>query len=169
MSVVLIGGGSRSGKSRYAAALARERGSRLGFIATAQACDEEMQARIGAHRRDRGDEFTTIEEPYDLAGVIVSQAAQFDAVVVDCLTLWLSNLMLTEGYDVEAECARMLEAASKSPAGLLLVTNEVGCGIVPENALARRFRDAAGLLNQQSAQAADEVYWMAFGCPLRLK
>ncbi|MGH9628341.1 MAG: bifunctional adenosylcobinamide kinase/adenosylcobinamide-phosphate guanylyltransferase [Bryobacteraceae bacterium] len=169
MPLILIGGGSRSGKSRFAASLARKRGSRLGFIATAQAHDDEMQARISTHRLDRGDEFVTIEEPYDLPGAILSQGAQFDAVVVDCLTLWLSNLMLAEGYDVEAESARMLEAASKSPAALLLVTNEVGCGIVPENALARRFRDAAGLLNQQTAQAADEVYWMAFGCPLRLK
>ncbi len=169
MSIVLIGGGSRSGKSRYALTLARSRGSRLAYAATARALDEEMRERVLRHQRDRGAGFVTIEAPIDVAGLLEARAAEFDVIVVDCLTLWLTNLLLSPDRDIEAESRRLLSAASIAPALVLLVTNEVGCGIVPENSLARRFRDWAGWLNQQAAEAAFEIYWMVFGCPLRIK
>lgn len=165
MSIVLIGGGSRSGKSRFALEMARQRGSRLAFVATAQAFDGEMRERIARHRAERDAAFVTIEEPVHLAAVL-GQHREFDAMVVDCLTLWVSNLMLS---DREIPADELLEAARASPAEVIFVTNETGCGIVPENALARRFRDVAGTLNQQVAAAADRVYWMAFGIPLQVK
>jgi len=166
MSILLVGGGSRSGKSRHALELARRFGTRRGFVATAQALDEEMRARIGRHREERGGEFTTIEEPFDLAGAVRAAEGRFDVLVIDCLTLWLSNVMLA-GRELDA--VAMLDAISASPLPCVLVTNEVGCGIVPENALARRFRDEAGTLNRQAAERAAEAYWMIFGVPLRLK
>ena len=168
MAIILIGGGSRSGKSAKALQLARERGRRLGFIATAQALDHEMRERIGAHREERGPDFTTIEEPVHLAAAITRHARDYDALVVDCLTLWLNNIDLTDPSNLTA--ALIEAAALASPSSkVILVTNEVGCGIVPENAAARRFRDEAGKLNQRIAEAAAEVYWMVFGCALRLK
>jgi adenosylcobinamide kinase / adenosylcobinamide-phosphate guanylyltransferase len=160
MAVVLIGGGSRSGKSRFALERARREGSNLVFIATAEARDEEMRERIAHHQAERGSEFRTVEAPLDLAGAIRSSEA--DAIVVDCLTLWLANTMQREFADLE-------DAAHSSRACVILVTNEVGCGIVPDNALARQFRDLAGMLNQRMAEAAGEVYWMVFGQPLRVK
>lgn len=166
MAVVLIGGGSRSGKSTFALETARARGNRLAFVATAEALDEEMRERIAAHQRGRGPEFTTIEEPLDLGRVL--DEARFDAIVVDCLTLWLSNLMLA-GRDVEAETRALIGAATRQAGHVLLVTNEVGCGIVPDNESARCFRDLAGRMNQDVARAASEVYWMVFGHPLRIK
>ena len=165
MPIVLVGGGGRSGKSRYALELARARGSRLAFLATAQAFDREMADRIARHREERASEFATIEEPRDIARAIASHTG-FDAIVVDCLTLWVSNLMLAE---IEVEVEPVIEAARANPTTIVFVTNEVGCGIVPENALARRFRDLAGRVNQQIAAAADEVYYMAFGIPLKVK
>ncbi len=166
MAILLVGGGSRSGKSRYALEMARRYGPRRGFVATAQAFDDEMRARIDRHREERGGEFTTIEEPFDLVEAVRGAVGRFDVLVVDCLTLWLSNVMLAERA-VEGEA--MLDAIAASPLPCVLVTNEVGCGIVPENALARRFRDEAGTLNRQAAERAVEAYWMIFGVPLRLK
>ncbi len=166
MSVVLIGGGSRSGKSSYALTLARQCGQRRGFLATAQAFDDEMRVRIQKHQQDRGTDFVTIEEPLELAKVILDQQKTFDVIVVDCLTLWLNN-MLFKG--LEPSFNEVLDTAVASPLRCILVTNEVGCGIVPENAQARRFRDLAGMLNQQAAASAVEVYWMIFGVPLRVK
>ena len=166
MAIILIGGGSRSGKSRQALQLARQRGRRLGFIATAQALDDEMRERIRVHQQERGHDFVTIEEPVALASAIKRHSRDFDAIVVDCLTLWLSNIATS---DVEPETAKLLEVALASPAQVILVTNEVGCGIIPENPVARRFRDDAGRLNQLAAAAAFEVYWMVFGCALRVK
>jgi adenosylcobinamide kinase / adenosylcobinamide-phosphate guanylyltransferase len=164
LAVILIGGGARSGKSRYALSLAQERGKRLGFIATGQAYDDEMRDRIAAHRRERDPAFTTLEEPVDIAGALANTA--FDVVVVDCLTLWLSNIL---DRDVEREFDNLISAARESAAVIIFVTNEVGCGIVPDNALARRFRDHAGCLNNRIAAIAGEVYWMVFGCPLKVK
>jgi adenosylcobinamide kinase/adenosylcobinamide-phosphate guanylyltransferase len=166
MAIVLIGGGSRSGKSRYALDIARGRGNRLGFIATAQPFDDEMRERILLHRQERGEDFTTIEEPIALASVIHRHSSEFDAIVVDCLTLWLSNIATS---DIEPATAKLIEASLASLAQVILVTNEVGCGIIPDNAMARRFRDDAGRLNQRVAAAASEVYWMVFGCALRVK
>ena len=168
MSLTLIGGGTRSGKSRHALHLARQSGPRLAFVATARGEDDEMRNRISHHRQERGPEFTTFEEPLAVAALIASEAHRFDAMVVDCATLWLSNLLFA-GVDVDQEGERLFKNAASSSARVLLVTNEVGCGIVPDNAMAREFRDHAGRLNQQAAQAADEVYWMVFGIALRVK
>lgn len=165
MPVVLIGGGSRSGKSRFALERAKQQGSRLGFIATAQAFDTEMEQRIAKHQHERGGEFITIEAPFDIPAALAAHTA-LDAIVVDCLTLWVSNLMLA-GREIPTES--LIEAARQFPALVIFVTNEVGCGIVPDNELARRFRDEAGRVNQAVAAAADEVYWMAFGISLRMK
>jgi adenosylcobinamide kinase/adenosylcobinamide-phosphate guanylyltransferase len=128
-----------------------------------------MQARVTAHRAERGPEFQTIEEPIHIARTIAEAGDRFGAIVVDCLTLWLSNLMFAGVEECRSETANLLRVASESPAVVVLVTNEVGCGIVPENALARRFRDLAGSMNQQAAAAADEAYWMMFGVPMRIK
>lgn len=168
MAIILIGGGARSGKSRHALELARKRGSRLVFLATAEAFDEEMAARVAKHRSERGAEFSTIEEPLEIAAAI-RNACDVDAIVLDCLTLWLSNIMLTLGRDVDSEIEKLIQAAQSSRAAVIAVTNEVGCGIVPDNALSRDFRDHSGMLNQRVAAAAEEVYWMIFGQPLRVK
>ncbi len=169
MAVVLVGGGARSGKSRFALERARREGSvregsRLTFIATAEAGDEEMRKRIEQHRARRGPDFVTIEAHVDLPGAI--RAADADAIVVDCLTLWLANIL---DRDIDAATRDLEDAARSSRACVILVTNEVGCGIVPDNALAREFRDRAGILNQRMAEAAAEVYWMVFGQALRVK
>jgi adenosylcobinamide kinase/adenosylcobinamide-phosphate guanylyltransferase len=166
VDVILVGGGARSGKSSYALELARQRGGRLGFVATAEAFDDEMRDRIAAHQRDRSPEFDTLEAPYELPAAI--RSSTHDTLVVDCLTLWASNLMLA-GRDLADATADAIDAARAHPGTVLFVTNEVGLGIVPENALARRFRDEAGRMNQRIAAAANEVYWMVFGIPLRLK
>jgi adenosylcobinamide kinase/adenosylcobinamide-phosphate guanylyltransferase len=167
VAVILIGGGARSGKSRYALEKARTlKGSRA-FVATAQAFDEEMTVRIGRHREERGEEFTTVEEPIGLARVITE--AKFDVMVVDCLTLWLSNIMFAnKNSDREMD---LLAGASQAAQGtIIFVTNEVGSGIVPtDHALAREFRDRAGILNQKIATIANEVYFMVFGQPFRVK
>jgi adenosylcobinamide kinase/adenosylcobinamide-phosphate guanylyltransferase len=162
MALVLVGGGARSGKSRWALDRARKCGNRLVYVATAEALDEEMSIRIAHHRSERGNEFVTVEEPLDLAGAIRSLSC--DAIVVDCLTLWLSNSM-----GLEDKTEETIAVALESAADVIVVTNEVGCGIVPENALAREFRDRAGVMNRRFAEAADEVYWMVFGQPLRVK
>ncbi len=168
MAIVLIGGGSRSGKSRYSLEVARQRGRRRAYVATAEGLDEEMRERIQQHRAARGDDFTTIESPLEVAVVLKWQSSKYDVIVVDCLTLWLSN-QLRAGRDIEAESERLLGAVTNSAADVVLVANEVGCGVVPDNELARRFRDHAGRLNQQAAEVASQVYWMAFGCPLKVK
>jgi adenosylcobinamide kinase/adenosylcobinamide-phosphate guanylyltransferase len=159
--VTLVGGGSRSGKSRYALDRARALGSRIAFVATAEAYDSEMRDRIARHQAERGPEFTTFEEPRELTSLLNRIDGQFPVIVVDCLTLWLTNRMLA-GLDAED-----LTAPRRSE--VIYVTNEVGCGIVPDNELARRFRDEQGRLNQRVAAAADNVIWMAFGLPLALK
>ena len=169
MSLILVGGGSRSGKSRFALEYARRHTLPLAFIATAEAGDEEMRQRIRSHQAGRGEEFQTFEEARDPARSIRDVGDRFGAIVIDCLTLWLSNLLLADVPDIARETAALLRVAVESPAKVLLVTNEVGCGIVPDNALARRFRDLAGAMNQQAAEAADEVYWMMFGVPMRIK
>lgn len=166
MPILLVGGGSRSGKSRKALELARRYGPRRGFLATAQAFDEEMRGRIRRHQEERAGEFVTFEEPLDLAGVVRRVEGELDVLVVDCLTLWLSNVMLGEhAVDMEGQ----LDLMAASALSCVVVTNEVGCGIVPENALARAFRDRAGFLNQAAMERAVEAYFMVFGAALRLK
>ncbi len=164
MAVVLVGGGVRSGKSRFALERARREGSNLVFVATAEARDEEMRQRIEQHRANRGAEFATVEAPVELPAAI--RSVDGDAVVVDCLTLWLANIL---DRDVDAATQQLEDATRSSRACVILVTNEVGCGIVPDNALAREFRDRAGILNQRMAEIAAEVYLMVFGQPLRIK
>jgi adenosylcobinamide kinase/adenosylcobinamide-phosphate guanylyltransferase len=168
--VILIGGGSRSGKSKEALNRLRASGSRLGFVATAQAWDDEMRARITLHREQRGSGIVTWEEPLRVADRLRLEQGSYDAIVVDCLTLWLTNLMLqSQPNNIDKETEDLLDAATRTHTEVILVTNEVGCGIVPENALAREFRDHAGRLNQQAAERASEVHWMTFGIGLRIK
>lgn len=167
--IILVGGGSRSGKSRQALEIARACGQRLAFIATAEARDDEMRDRIERHRHDRGPDFTTHEEPLEIVRLLRELDGRFDAIVIDCLTLWLGNLLIDGRSDMDCEFTSLVRTASEAEAAVILVTNEVGCGIVPENPLARKFRDEAGRLNQLAASAATEVFWMAFGIPLRLK
>jgi len=157
----LILGGARSGKSRHALDLARAVPGPVAFVATAEERDDDMAARIARHRAERPPHWLTVEAPLDLVGGCRKAAARADLVLVDCLTLWLSN----GSCDVEAT----IQAAGEQTAEVIFVTNEVGGGIVPDNAMAREFRDRAGVMNQRFAEAADEVYWMVFGQPLRVK
>jgi adenosylcobinamide kinase/adenosylcobinamide-phosphate guanylyltransferase len=167
----LVLGGARSGKSAFAQAsaeaLAAETGGRLVMVATAQAFDSEMAERIARHREDRGPAWTTLEAPADLADTLDGFGAG-DVVVVDCLTLWLSNLMLYE-RDMAAAAEQLVAVVGRFEGALWLVSNEVGFGIVPDNALARRFRDEAGRLHQALARTADAVVLVVAGLTLRLK
>ena len=166
----MIGGGARSGKSRFAVDIARERGDSRVFIATAEAFDDEMRARIDHHRRERGDDFATVEEPRELERALVAAAAA-DVVVVDCLTLWLSNLLLADlGEAAIAERVEALVASIDARANeTILVTNEVGMGVVPETALGRVFRDVVGRAHQRLARRADEMYVGIMGVVLRIE
>ena len=167
MTFTLVLGGARSGKTAFAQAQAEAAALRPTLIATAQAFDDEMRTRIDRHRAERGDRWTTIEAPMDLTGALAGLTAD-DAVVVDCLTLWLSNLMHAE-IDIGASVRDLVIALAACPARVWLVGNEVGQGIVPDNALARRFRDEAGWMHQRLAAAADAVFRIVAGLPLRLK
>jgi adenosylcobinamide kinase/adenosylcobinamide-phosphate guanylyltransferase len=164
----LVLGGARSGKSRYAEELARGSGLAPVYLATATAGDAEMAERIAAHRARRGDPWTTVEEPIRLAGALACTVGPGRVVVVDCLTLWIANL-LGAGRDVAAASAELAGLLASLPGPAILVANEVGLGIVPENALARAFRDAAGRLNQEMAARCDRVVLVAAGLPLVLK
>lgn len=165
---ILVLGGARSGKSSYAESLGDAHGGPLTYIATAEVWDDEMKARITAHIERRGEKWTTVEAPVGLADAIAEHAREDGFILVDCLTLWLTNVILGE-HDVEAAVTELAHALPSTPGTLALVSNEVGLGIVPENALARRFRDEAGRLNQQMAQICDEVVFIAAGLPLKLK
>jgi adenosylcobinamide kinase/adenosylcobinamide-phosphate guanylyltransferase len=169
-SLVLIGGGTRSGKSRFALALARRSGPRRLFVATAQAGDEEMRARIDRHRQERGADFETLEEPIELPRVLLE--AEHEVVLVDCLTLWLANVLLEAGVPevVEKRVDELMDSLARRTSGrVIIVTNEVGLGIVPESELGRTFRDLAGLAHQRLSRQADEVYFAVLGTMLRLK
>jgi len=159
-------GGARSGKSRYAESLIAALPAPWAYIATAEALDNEMAERIAAHRARRGPDWRTIEAPRDLAAGLATHAKM--PVLVDCLTLWLSNLMLAQA-DIESEMARLEEALAASGAPVVLVANEVGSGIVPDHPLGRRFRDLHGVLNQRIAARADRVVLMVAGLPLAVK
>lgn len=166
---LLVLGGARSGKSRYAQQWAEAAaGDNRIFIATAQAYDDEMADRIRRHQADRDRGWRTVEAPIDLPGAIIREAAPGRVLLVDCLTLWASNLMLANA-DIAHETTRLVSAVRDTTAPLALVANEVGLGIVPDNALARRFRDAAGTINQAVAAAADRAVFMAAGLPIQLK
>ncbi|MBR1202526.1 MULTISPECIES: bifunctional adenosylcobinamide kinase/adenosylcobinamide-phosphate guanylyltransferase [unclassified Bradyrhizobium] len=167
MAVILITGGARSGKSRRAELRARSFPGQPVYVATAEALDSEMDERIAKHRARRGSDWIEREVPLDL----VEALAETDgggARLVDCLTLWLSNLLHAE-RDWSQEVARLADALARQHSPVIMVTNEVGLGIVPDNALARTFRDAAGLMNQSIAGAADEVEFVVSGLPMKLK
>ncbi|MBL8560704.1 MAG: bifunctional adenosylcobinamide kinase/adenosylcobinamide-phosphate guanylyltransferase [Gemmobacter sp.] len=165
--LTLVIGGARSGKSRYAETLLRRSGCARVYIATAEAWDDEMRARIRSHVQDRGPDWITIEAPHDLAGAL-AHVGEGQAVLVDCATLWLTNRMLAEA-DLAAETATLLAALRVCPAPVVVVSNEVGWSIVPENALARAFRDAQGRLNQHLAAEADLAVAVMAGLPLALR
>ena len=166
--LTLILGGARSGKSREAEALATASLPPWRYVATAEALDAEMAERIELHRKRRGDGWETHEAPLDLASAVAALASEPGPILVDCLTLWLSNLMLGD-HDVDAAVAALEMALDKARAPVILVANEVGLGIVPENALARRFRDEAGRLNQRLAARADRVFLMVAGIKIEVK
>lgn len=161
--VSLVLGGARSGKTAYALTLANAPRT---YVATATAGDGEMQARIAAHKAERGNDWCLIEAPTDLIGALNS--VRKGGIVVDCLTLWLSNLM-GEARDVDAEVTALINALATCEADIVFVSNEIGMGLVPMDALSRQFRDAQGRLNQRIAAAADSVEFVAAGLPLKLK
>jgi adenosylcobinamide kinase/adenosylcobinamide-phosphate guanylyltransferase len=163
--LTLVLGGARSGKSQFAERLVTALPPPWTYVATGEAFDVEMAERIAAHIARRGEGWATVEAPRDLATAIVSASGP---VLIDCLTLWLSNLMLA-GLDVGAETASLLDALGRAQAPVVAVSNEVGLGIVPDNALARAFRDAQGRLNAAVAARADHVVFLAAGLPLTLK
>lgn len=170
--VALVLGGARSGKSGYALSLAEGLpGPRL-FVATCEPRDEEMQARVDKHQRERGPVWETREACLDLTDFLAGPPAGFGVILVDCLTMWLSNLMLKNGADqavIEAECDRLVQALREARTPIVLVSNEVGWGIVPDNPLARGFRDLAGALHQKVAHIADRVVLVVAGLPVMLK
>ncbi len=168
--IILVGGGVRSGKSAFALQRARELGARRVFVATAQVLDREMDQRVGRHRRERGDDFRTVEAPRELLATLQKLEAA-DVVVVDCLTLWLSNLLLDglSGEQIEARVRELGVWLGQRRRHCVIVSNEVGMGIVPDNALARAFRDLSGSAHQLLGARADEVYVGVFGQLLRLR
>ena len=167
MPVILITGGARSGKSARAEMRACQFAGKPVYIATAEALDEEMRQRIAAHRARRRQDWLERETPLELIAAL-TETDGGGARLVDCLTLWLSNLLHAQ-RDWTTEAARLADALAGQKSPVVLVTNEVGAGIVPDNALAREFRDAAGQLNQTIARAADEVELIVAGLPMRLK
>ena len=164
----LVLGGARSGKSRFAENLVTSSGLERHYIATGRAWDEEMQARIDQHKAGRGGSWSTHEEPLALAERLAAIDGAGRAILVDCLTLWLTNLMM-EGRDIAVQAAALAAWLPQAKARLVIVSNEVGLGIVPENRMAREFRDHAGRLHQMIAAKADEVYFIAAGLPLKMK
>ncbi len=165
---VLILGGARSGKSSFAEALVTASGLDMVYVATGRAWDGEMTARIAEHRGRRGPDWETLEEPLALVDCLKAIDAPGRVVLIDCLTLWVTNLMMEE-RDMASEFARLADYMPTAAARLIFVSNEVGLGIVPENRMARDFRDHAGRLHQIVAAKAAEVYFIAAGLPLKMK
>jgi adenosylcobinamide kinase/adenosylcobinamide-phosphate guanylyltransferase len=171
-SISLVLGGVRSGKSHFAQNLAAAVGGRVAFIATAEALDAEMQQRITRHREERSASWTTLEAPLALEAAILQCSGHFDIILIDCLTLWTSNLMAAEGSDVDrifARADRLCEALCQITSSVVLVSNEVGSGIVPESESGRLYRDLLGGINQRVAAVADKVLLLVAGCPLTVK
>ncbi len=179
MKIIFITGGARSGKSSFALKEASKAAGQKAYIATAEALDGEMKDRIAKHKMERGDEWTTYEEQIKVSDVLVDLKGKYAAVLLDCLTLWLSNVLLSaemssqEHQSPEDSINGFIEGLkglnSPDRFNLFIVSNEVGMGIVPENKLARKFRDLAGTLNQKVAEIADEVYLVTAGIPLKIK
>ncbi len=171
-TVTLITGGARSGKSAHALTLAEQApGARRFFIATAEPLDDEMRERIAHHRANRSADFATIEEPIAVGAALSKLTRHADIVVVDCLTLWISNLLMANRGDEEIldEARGLAATMAGAPFASIVVTDEVGAGIVPENAMARRFRDLLGWTNQVMAQTAERLVLMVAGYPMRVK
>ncbi len=166
--VVLVLGGARSGKSSFSERMIISAGGERHYIATGQAFDDEMVDRIARHQADRGEGWITHEIPLDLPRHLATIDAAGRSVLVDCLTLWVSNLMMSE-RDLKAESEALIAQLSSCASHVVLVSNEVGLGIVPENRMAREFRDHAGRLHQKIAAIADKAYFVAAGLPLKLK
>jgi adenosylcobinamide kinase/adenosylcobinamide-phosphate guanylyltransferase len=169
--IYFITGGARSGKSAFAEKLASELPGKRAYLATAQALDPEMAARIEKHRKDRDLAWDTYEEPLAVAELLKKLSGRYDVVLLDCLTLWLSNVIAHTESDVAvfSRSDELISAISDFNGVCIVVSNEVGLGIVPDNPLARKFRDFAGILNQRVAQTADDVYFTAAGIPLKIK
>lgn len=168
MSRILILGGARSGKSRYALELGESLGEDRVFVATAQGFDEGMRERIDRHRADRDSSWRTVEEAVEVWDVIGSECGEGRVVVLDCLTLWLNNLMLEE-RDVEADIERLVESLEGVDGDVILVSNEIGLGLVPDTDLGREFRDLHGRMNQRVAAVCDRVLFMVAGLPVGVK
>jgi len=168
---ILVTGGCRSGKSRYALNYANQHFSKKLYLATSEVLDEEMAVRVEGHKRARGPEWETCEEPIEVVERIRFYGDKVEIILLDCLTLWLSNLLIKWDNDCKVmdEIERLTVAVKECPASLILVTNEVGMGIVPVEPLARRFRDLAGMANQKIAEVADSVVFMVSGIPMFLK
>jgi adenosylcobinamide kinase/adenosylcobinamide-phosphate guanylyltransferase len=170
---LLVLGGVRAGKSTFAVARARAIGGRVAFIATAEAGDPEMAARIGRHQAERPAAWHTVDAPTALVSALAALEGEADTVIVDCLNLWVANLLhkrpeLSDA-DLQDETTALAAVVARPPFSLILVSNEVGWGVHPETGLGRRFRDALGLVNQTVARAADEVVLMVAGCPVAVK
>jgi len=169
--LIFVTGGARSGKSQHAAALAQKAGNNVAFIATCIPWDAEMKERVKRHRSARPKEWKTIEAAIDVAASL-KNLAQFDAVIIDCITLFLTNLMMEENIsdeDILSEVTNLVKVAKEVNCVVVIVSNEVGSGIVPLNEMSRRFRDLAGFANQIVAQNADEVYFMVSGISVKVK
>lgn len=166
---VLVLGGARSGKSAFAERLVLSGEGRAHYIATGRAWDDEMRDRISQHRDRRGDVWTTHEEPLSLTDRLQQLDSPDNFILVDCLTLWVTNLMMEEGCDIGAAFLALANHVAQARARIVFVSNEVGLGIVPENRMARQFRDHAGRLHQDIAAVSVEVYFIAAGLPLKMK
>lgn len=169
---IFILGGARSGKSRFALTLGKQQAGTKIYLATAEPQDTEMRARIEQHRRERSADWETVEEPLRLSETLQALENRADVVLIDCLTLWLSNLMMDKSQSDESlsqKIVQFINAVEKFSTTIIAVSNEVGQGIVPADPLARRFRDFSGLLHQQYAAIAEEVYFMTAGIPQRIK
>ena len=168
--LILVLGGARSGKSSWALSHAEERFETCLFLATAEVLDKEMEERVELHRQARGPKWRLLEEPLELPAALEKRCGDAGVVLVDCLTLWLSNVLLQRGAEqVPIYEERLVKALSERRMPVILVANEVGTGIVPEHALGRKFRDLAGFLNQRMAQLADKVVFLVAGLPMVLK
>lgn len=166
---VLVLGGARSGKTGFAERLALRSGTRPAYLATAEALDGEMAERVASHQRSRQGRFATIEEPIELSGAIITASKNHDVILIDCLTLWITNLLMA-GEDVAGLVDELVATLGDvTQARVVLVSNEVGLGIVPDNALARNFRDLAGATHQRLAEICTDVYFVAAGLALTMK
>jgi adenosylcobinamide kinase / adenosylcobinamide-phosphate guanylyltransferase len=170
--IVLITGGVKSGKSTYALSYGREKGRDRAFVATAMDFDDEMHLKIMNHQKERGDIWKTFEEPKDIAGLVTKISGVFNIVLVDCMTLWVSNLLTVYNMtreDIESEFSNLVTSIQQSSASIVIVTNEVGLGIIPVDRITRSYQNLLGNLNREIAKIATDVFFMVAGMPLKMK